>query len=213
MRKTRAIAACAAGALLVGALSGCGASLDREVSVQGMDMRVPSNWVEHIENSSTSTEANSNNDTSVGGATDTTGAGGNISDNAALSASAAATTFSYTENNSKAKDDDTPNRIVVTCTPLADAPAQTAAEAIAVKQAQLEADEGVTAWDIEKEATDIIDGATATTYRYSFVKEIDGTRQKYTASVAYVVTADTFYEINVRGDAADVDGIVGSIEF
>lgn len=205
MQKTKAIAACAAGVLLAGALSGCGANLDREVSVQGMSVHVPSNWVEHVENGGTATNG------------DAGGASADADKNAAAidssSTTAPAFTFSYTENNDKAKDDATPNRIVIACTPLADAPAKTAAEAIAAKQAKLEREAGVTAWDIEKETTEIIDGATAATYRYRFVKEIDGVRQAYDASVVYVVTADAFYEIAVRGDVADINGIVDSIEF
>ncbi len=45
-KKASLIALCALSLTAAFALAGCGASLDREIAVQGMTMKVPSNWVE-----------------------------------------------------------------------------------------------------------------------------------------------------------------------
>ena len=45
-KKASLIALCALSLTAAFALAGCGVSLDREIAVQDMTMKVPSNWVE-----------------------------------------------------------------------------------------------------------------------------------------------------------------------
>lgn len=57
-KKLIALVLCSLGALSVFALAGCGASLDRDVSVHSMTMSVPSNWAE--DPSESNSDANGN---------------------------------------------------------------------------------------------------------------------------------------------------------
>ena len=157
-------------------LAACGASLDREVEIQGMMMSVPSNWAEHASDENT--------------------------DDAGV--------IAYEKFSD---DDDAPyTAIVVRYDRITEDSPATAEEAIDRVRQEAEADLGVTGWDIDEEKSEIIDGAQATTYEYSFEKEIDRVRKSYEYKKAYVFAAGTIYEISVYGDEASMADVVGSIE-
>lgn len=183
------------------ALAGCGASLDREVSVQSMAFKAPNSWIE------SSSDGNGESRGMV----------------------------SFVEDNADLDEDETGNSLVVSYEKLAEKPeaasapaveesgaeqeagaadpvVRTAAEAIAAKQADLEKKHGISAWSIDKEKSQVIDGAQVTIYEYSFVKDIEGVKRTYEFKTAYVVAPDTIYEINVVGDKVDINSVVDSIE-
>lgn len=243
----------AIGALSVGTLAGCGASLDREVTVQGMVMEVPGNWLENIgsaNNSSRGTvnfvEENDDRDedetgnaievsyirisgeaAKEGSAEEALETGGGPASSgvvAVQNGSSAATEASDAEAESEAfqatSSDDVESALEETAIDdeplgkMADsAPApKTAVEAMAVKQAKLEKEQGVMAWSIDDEKTRVVDGAQVTSYEYSFVKEIAGERRKYEYKTVYVVTPAVMYEISIVGDAVSADALIDTIE-
>lgn len=53
-KKATLIALCALSLTMACVLAGCGASLDREITVEGMTLKVPSNWVETSDEETTS---------------------------------------------------------------------------------------------------------------------------------------------------------------
>lgn len=168
----------------VGLLSGCGANLNREITVQSMIIEVPSDWLETV---------GPDNDEESGA-------------------------FFFTEENDDLDDDETPNTIAIDYRALDDNGEDgegplSASEVIAAKRADMEREFGVTAWDIDKEKSKVIDGAQVTTYEYSFVKEIEGVRRAYEYATAYVFTIDTVYEISVTGGKVDINRLVDTIEF
>lgn len=158
------------------ALSGCGASLDRDVDVQGMTLSVPSNWAQEI----------------AEGNTDAQGT----------------VTFEKATDD----EDDPYNAIVARYEAAGDETPADADAAIALKQQELESEQGVVRWSIDDENDEIIDGAYVTTYEYSFDKEIDHVSKTYEYKTAYVFDGDMAYEISVYGDEAAIGDVVGSIE-
>lgn len=167
-----------------GLLSGCGANLNREITVQDMIIEVPSDWLETL---------GPDNDEESGA-------------------------FFFAEESDDLDDDETPNTIAIDYRALDDDSEDdegplSASEAMAVKRADTEREFGVTAWDIDKEKSKVIDGAQVTTYEYSFVKEIEGVRRTYEYATAYVFTIDTVYEISVTGGKVDINKLVDTIEF
>ena len=176
--KKQVITAALCGAALVATLglAGCGASLDRDVEVQGMTLSVPSDWAQEADDSNT----------------DTSG------------------TVAF----EKATDDedDPYTAIVVRYEASADDAPANAQEAIALKQQTMEDEQGVTRWSIDEESDEIIDGAHATTYEYSFDKEIDHVSKTYEFKTAYVFDEGMIYEISVYGDDAPIDKVMESVE-
>lgn len=210
------VAAFALTAFAVCALAGCGASLDREVTVQDMTFKVPKTWLESPGGNDTTgrvvfTEDNEDLDE------DETGNSLTISyKKLAATPTAAVVEEAVVEDAETAEQEGEvieeegakPAEKAESAKPIA----RTAAEAIAAKQADLEKRYGITAWSIDKEKSKVIDGAQVTVYEYSFVKDIEGQKRKYESKAAYVVTTDTIYEIAVLGDKADINGVVDSIE-
>lgn len=212
--------------LALGVLTGCGASLDREVTIEKMMLKVPSDWLESPQESNSATQGevqfidqdeDRNEDETVDRITVIY-----------RSFDQAANSNDPANEDEKAKDTsatDGPNRT----TPVADEALEaekadepqdkknskvprTAQEALDQKRAELEKEHDVTAWSIDEEKTRVIDGAQATTYEYSFVKEIDGVKHKYECFVAYVISPNMFYEIEVAGNKTNLNAIVDSIE-
>ena len=197
-------------------LAGCGASLDREVTVQDITFKVPKTWLESPGGNGSSgavvfTEDNEDLDE------DETGNSLTISYEKLVGAPTAAVVEEAVEEQAGAAEQEgevieeegaKPAEKAESAKPVA----RTAAEAIAAKQADLEKKYGITAWSIDKEKSKVIDGARVTVYEYSFVKDIEGQKRKYESKTAYVVTTDTLYEIAVVGDKADINGVVDSIE-
>lgn len=184
------------------ALAGCGASLDREVTVQDITFKVPKTWLESPGGNGSSgavvfTEDNEDLDE------DETGNSLTISYEklGAPTAAVVEEQVGAAEQEGEVIEEEGAKPV-----------ARTAAEAIAAKQADLEKKYGITAWSIDKEKSKVIDGAQVTVYEYSFVKDIEGQKRKYESKAAYVVTTDTLYEIAVVGDKADINGVVDSIE-
>lgn len=197
-------------------LAGCGASLDREVTVQDITFKVPKTWLESPGGNGSSgavvfTEDNEGLDE------DETGNSLTISYEKLAGAPTAAVFEEAVEEQAGTAEQEgevieeegaMPAEKAESAKPVA----RTAAEAIAAKQADLEKKYGITAWSIDKEKSKVIDGAQVTVYEYSFVKDIEGQKRKYESKTAYVVTTDTLYEIAVVGDKADINGVVDSIE-
>ena len=210
------VAAFALTAFAACALTGCGASLDREVTVQDMTFKVPKTWLESPSGNGTSgtvvfTEDNEDLDE------DETGNSLTISYKKLAATPAAAVVEEAVEEDAEAAGQEgavigeegaKPAEKAESTQPVV----RTAAEAIAAKQADLEKKYGITAWSIDKEKSKVIDGAQVTVYEYSFVKDIEGQKRKYESKTAYIVTTDTIYEIAVVGDKADINGVVDSIE-
>lgn len=210
------VAAFALTAFAACTLAGCGASLDREVTVQDITFKVPKTWLESpVGNGSSGavvfTEDNEDLDE------DETGNSLTISYKRLAGAPTAAVVEEAVEEQAGTTEQEgevieeegaKPAEKAESAKPVA----RTAAEAIAAKQADLEKKYGITAWSIDKEKSKVIDGAQVTVYEYSFVKDIEGQKRKYESKTAYVVTTDTLYEIAVVGDKADINGVVDSIE-
>ena len=57
-KKFLTLAICALGTAMVFALAGCGANLDRDVTIQNMSLSVPSNWEEKPSDSNSDTSGN-----------------------------------------------------------------------------------------------------------------------------------------------------------
>lgn len=192
-------------------LAGCGASLDREVTVQDITFKVPKTWLESPGGNGSSgavvfTEDNEDLDE------DETGNSLTISYEklGAPTAAVVEEQVGAAEQEGEVIEEEgaKPAEKAESAKPVA----RTAAEAIAAKQADLEKKYGISAWSIDKEKSKVIDGAQVTVYEYSFVKDIEGQKRKYESKTAYVVTTDTLYEIAVVGDKADINGVVDSIE-
>ena len=109
-------------------------------------------------------------------------------------------------------DDDPYTAIVISYKALADDIPANAQEAIALKQQEMEAEGGVELWSIDEEKTEIVDGAQATTYEYSFEKEIDHVRKKYEYQTAYVFTENMLYQLSVYGSDASIGSVMESVE-
>lgn len=201
--------------LAVGAFAGCGANLNREVSVQGMTMEVPSDWLEEIgtknndlQGTISFVEEDKDRDE------DETEAAIKVSyhniTQSSLQADAKSATNDANTQTSVSNEAESQDETSMT----AEAPvSKTDAEAIAAKQARLEKEQGVIAWSIDKDKTRVVDGAQVTSYEYSFVKEIDGERRKYEFNTIYVVTPDMMYEISLVGSAVSPDALIDTIEF
>ncbi len=201
--------------LAVGAFAGCGANLNREVSVQGMTMEVPSDWLEEIgtknndlQGTISFVEEDKDRDE------DETEAAIKVSyhniTQSSLQADAKSATNDANTQTSASNEAESQDETSMT----AEVPvSKTAAEAIAAKQARLEKEQGVIAWSIDKDKTRVVDGAQVTSYEYSFVKEIDGERRKYEFNTIYVVTPDMMYEISLVGSAVSPDALIDTIEF
>lgn len=183
------------GALAVvtmGMLAGCGANLDREVTVQGMIIEVPGNWVEGLgddndELRGTYDFADEDEDL------DEDETGNSI-------------TISYEKLTNK-------NRPSVAMEEAGTPMQSEAAAALAQRRGALEREYGVSAWSIDEEKSRVIDGAQVTTYEYSFVKDIEGVRRTYEYDIVYVVTPDMMYEILIVGDKVNAGALVDTIEF
>ena len=209
------VAAFALTAFAACTLAGCGASLDREVTVQDITFKVPKTWLESPGGNGSSgavvlTEDNEDLDddetgNSLTNSYETVGA-----PTAAVVEEAVEEQAGTAEQEGEVIEEEgaKPAEKAESAKPVA----RTAAEAIAAKQADLEKKYGITAWSIDKEKSKVIDGAQVTVYEYSFVKDIEGQKRKYESKTAYVVTTDTLYEIAVVGDKADINGVVDSIE-
>lgn len=232
MKKYGRLAAIVAiGALSLGAITGCGASLDREVSVQDMILEVPADWLEIIEPGSNDargtlrfTEEDEDRDE------DETGnvieaSYYRLSGEAAQSETAEGTETTKEPQETPQASQTAPSdagegdsgetviddESIGKTADIATVP-RTAAEAIAAKQASLEKEQGVIAWSIDDEKTQVIDGAQVTSYEYSFVKEIEEERRKYEYKTVYVVTPAVMYEISVVGDAVSAEALIDTIE-
>lgn len=211
-------------------LSGCGASLDREVTLHDMTLKVPGNWLQSPEidgvvsfveeNDDLDEDETANSivigyrefaDESQGESTkqDTAKAPTQMSDLVPEGADNAAAVKDTTGPN---RDLESPQESIETDSNIP-VFVRTASEAIAAKQQRLEQEYGITAWAIDKEKSQVIDGAQVTTYEYSFVKDIAGEKRTYEFQCAYVVTTEAIYEIALTGDGVDINGLVGSIEF
>lgn len=189
MKKKRTMAATFVLALLTaGFLAGCGANLDREVVVEKMILEVPSEWLEQ--------PAADNNEKE-----------GEVS---------------FIDEDDDRDIDETGDRIVVSYQKLDQTmkdriesaqPLSASAKILEMKKEEVEKEYGVIAWDIDDEETRVIEGAQVTIYEYSFVKEIDHVRHKYEYDIAYVLTPDMLYEIDVVGDKANINAVIDTIEF
>ena len=206
-KKASLIALCALSLTAAFALAGCGASLDREIAVQGMTMKVPPNWVE-----SSDAEASSL-DPSRLEAPSAVEVGQPASQTIPDAPSGVKTGGTVMYRDVDEDNDDEYNAISVTHLPLTSCAAKTAQEAIALKQLQAEKEFGAINWDIDKEKSSVIDGSQVTKYEYSFEKEIDHVTKKYEYKTIYVFNSSMCYEISVYGNAASVDDVVNSIEF
>ena len=217
MRRTRRRAGLVLGALALsvmaaGALTGCGASLDREVMVQDMMIEVPSTWLESRgdENSETSGVVSFlDKDDSL----DDDEEGNSIVISYEQPQASAATTEDAGEESSANAARTSASAEGGVAAAGQDAVPATAAEALAAKQAEITDEHGVSAWSIDDERAQVIDGAQVTVYEYSFVKEIEGVRHRYEYNVAYVHTLDTVYEISVIGTKVNIDSLVDTIAF
>lgn len=232
-RKGSIVVAVAMAAFAACMLAGCGASLDREVTVQNMTLKVPGAWLESPANGNSETSGTvvfteDNDDLDE----DETGNSLAITYRSLAGKPAAAAQPGETEvvveqegadqvapeqesaEGEAAAPEQDAEPVIPSAEPKADkVEARTAAEAIAAKQADLEKKYGITAWSIDKEKTKVMDGAQVTVYEYSFVKDIEGQKRKYESKTAYIVTTDTIFEIAAVGDKADINGVVDSIEF
>lgn len=225
----RVVAIVAIGALSLGALAGCGASLDREVSVQDMILEVPADWLETVEPGSNDAHgtlrfAKEDEDRDE----DETGNVIEVSYYRLSGEAAQSETAEETEEAEEAEEtppqtaqpdaaEGNSGETVIEDEPIGktvEGPVtpRTAAEAIAAKQASLEKEQGVIAWSIDDEKTQVIDGAQVTTYEYSFVKEIEEERRKYEYRTVYVATPAMMYEISVVGDAVSAEALIDTIE-
>ncbi len=178
--------------MTMGMLAGCGANLDREVTVQGMIIEVPGNWVEGLgddndELRGTYDFADEDEDL------DEDETGNSI-------------TISYEKLTNK-------NRPSVAMEEAGTPMQSEAAAALAQRRGELEREYGVSAWSIDEEESRVIDGAQVTTYEYSFVKDIEGVRRTYEYDIVYVVTPDMMYEILIVGDKVNAGALVDTIEF
>ncbi|WP_269478101.1 hypothetical protein [Hominibacterium faecale] len=160
-------------------LTGCGSSLNREVSIQGMTLKVPSEWAETSQDG---------NDEEKG-------------------------IIYYEEKKDEQDEDETVNRIIIKYQNLKKAPYKAAAEAIEAEHKNIESNHGTIFWSIDNENSKTIDGAQITAYEYSFLKEINGIRQKYEGQIIYAYSVDTCYEIAVYGDGVSTDKIMGTLAF
>lgn len=178
--------------MTMGMLAGCGANLDREVTVQGMIIEVPGNWVEGLgddndELRGTYDFADEDEDL------DEDETGNSI-------------TISYEKLTNK-------NRPSVAMEEAGTPMQSEAAAALAQRRGELEREYGVSAWSIDEEESRVIDGAQVTTYEYSFVKDIEGVRRTYEYDIVYVATPDMMYEILIVGDKVNAGALVDTIEF
>lgn len=178
--------------MTMGMLAGCGVNLDREVTVQGMIIEVPGNWVEGLgddndELRGTYDFADEDEDL------DEDETGNSI-------------TISYEKLTNK-------NRPSVAMEEAGTPMQSEAAAALAQRRGELEREYGVSAWSIDEEKSRVIDGAQVTTYEYSFVKDIEGVRRTYEYDIVYVVTPDMMYEILIVGDKVNAGALVDTIEF
>lgn len=197
--------ACVLALVAAGALTGCGAALDREVTVRGMAIDVPNDWLEQPAEGNTDARGSvsfSDEDDDL----DDDETGNSIT----ISYRALADTAVPTDHADPAKADGTANGSGASAS--ATAPSL-AARALAAKQAQLQEAHGVTAWSIDKEETRVVDGAQVTVYEYSFVKDIGDVRHKYEYSIAYVTTPGMMYEVSVIGNKVRINTLVDTIEF
>lgn len=178
--------------MTMGMLAGCGANLDREVTVQGMTIEVPGNWLESPDD---------DND-------ETCGTVSFIDEDEDLDEDETGNfiTLGY----EKLTNENRPSVAMEE----AGMPTQTeASAALAQRRGELEREYGVSAWSIDEEKSCVIDGAQVTTYEYSFVKDIEGVRHKYEYDIVYVVTPDMMYEIFIVGDKVNAGALVDTIEF
>lgn len=205
-KRASLIALCALSLTTACILTGCGASLDREIAVEEMTMKVPSNWVETSDEETSVLTISRLEAPSAGSAA-------GVAEPGAAAPSAAGPGASVTYRDVDEDNEDERNAITVSYLPLAKSPAKTAQEAIALKQLQAEREFGVVNWDIDKEKSSVIDGAQVTKFEYSFEKEIDHVAKKYEYRTVYVFNASMCYEISVYGSAASVDDVVDSIAF
>ena len=231
-KKASLIALCALSLTAAFALAGCGASLDREIAVQGMTMKVPSNWVESSDAEASSLDPSRLEAPSAASAIAsapkavTTNAPHPVANTVArerrcpftlsvvpLCCEAYLNSLRLLYRDVDEDNDDEYNAISVTHLPLTSCAAKTAQEAIALKQLQAEKEFGAINWDIDKEKSSVIDGSQVTKYEYSFEKEIDHVTKKYEYKTIYVFNSSMCYEISVYGNAASVDDVVNSIEF
>lgn len=212
--------------LALGMLTGCGASLDREVTIEKMMLKVPSDWREIPQENNSATQGevqfvdqdedrdedetvdcitviyrsfDQTSDNSESASEDKKAKSGSATDEAKKTTTVADETL-------ETEEADEPQEKKNSKIP------RTAQEALEQKRAELEKEHDVIAWSIDEEKTRVIDGAQATTYEYSFVKEIDGVKHKYECFVAYVISPNMFYEIEVAGNKANLNAIVDSIE-
>lgn len=212
--------------LALGVLTGCGASLDREVTIEKMMLKVPSDWREIPQENNSATQGevqfvdqdedrdedetvdcitviyrsfDQTSDNSESASEDEKAKGASATNGAKKTTTVADETLETEEADElqEKKNSKIP---------------RTTQEALEQKRAELEKEHDVTAWSIDEEKTRVIDGAQATTYEYSFVKEIDGVKHKYECFVAYVISPNMFYEIEVAGNKANLNAIVDSIE-
>lgn len=176
----------------VGMLAGCGANLDREVTVQGMTIEVPGNWLESPDDDNDETHGTvSFTDEDEDLDEDETG-------------------NSITIGYEKLTNENRPSVAMEE----AGMPLQSeAAAALAQRRDDLEREYGVSTWSIDEEKSRVIDGAQVTTYEYSFVKDIEGVRRTYEYDIVYVVTPDMMYEIFIVGDKVSASALVDTIEF
>lgn len=212
--------------LALGVLTGCGASLDREVTIEKMMLKVPSDWREIPQENNSATQGevqfvdqdeDRDEDETVDCITVIYRSFDQTSDNSesasedekakgASATNGAKKTTTVADEALETEEADEPQEKKNSKIP------RTAQEALEQKRAELEKEHDVTAWSIDEEKTRVIDGAQATTYEYSFVKEIDGVKHKYECFVAYVISPNMFYEIEVAGNKANLNAIVDSIE-
>lgn len=178
--------------MTMGMLAGCGANLDREVTVQGMIIEVPGNWVEGL---------GDDND-ELRGTYDFADEDEDLDEDE--------TGNSITISYEKLTNENRPSVAMEE----AGTPMQSeAAAALAQRRGELEREYGVSAWSTDEEKSRVIDGAQVTTYEYSFVKDIEGVRRKYEYDIVYVVTPDMMYEILIVGDKVNAGVLVDTIEF
>ena len=142
-------------------LAGCGASLDREVTVQDITFKVPKTWLESPGGNGSSgavvfTEDNEDLDE------DETGNSLTISYEklGAPTAAVVEEQVGAAEQEGEVIEEEgaKPAEKAESAKPVA----RTAAEAIAAKQADLEKKYGISAWSIDKEKSKVIDGARCT---------------------------------------------------
>ena len=178
--------------MTMGMLAGCGANLDREVTVQGMIIEVPGNWVEGL---------GDDND-ELRGTYDFVDEDEDLDEDETGNS----ITISYEKLTNK-------NRPSVAMEKAGTPMQSEAAVALAQRRGALEREYGVSAWSIDEEKSRVIDGAQVTTYEYSFVKDIEGVRRTYEYDIVYVVTPDMMYEILIVGDKVNAGALVDTIEF